>query len=230
MQEPFYTKMISATIKVQTLNNTSTPVFVISNDDIKRFGATKTSDALWLVPGQDVARVDANKRAVSLSGFDGRFSNKLQVLLDIPRAYPRVFSGVYSKNQDVMMENINRIKVIRGSSAALRGENTINGVINIISKNLSKIQGGSLNISGGTQERDIGSSRYGTLLNKDTTAKTCVTDSNPANNTHVQAGFCMDLQSSTQDKLHFQGDIYNPHINDTVSNPQATMAHYGRIS
>jgi len=221
--------MISVTTKAQSLNIARTPVFVISNDATKRFGTTNTYDAFSLVPGLEVVRVDANKRAVSLSGFDGQFSNKLEVLIDSPSAYPRIFSGVYMKNLDVMMENINRIKVILGSSAALWGENTINRVINIISKNLSKSQGGSLNISGGTQERDIGLSRDGTLLPKHSTTKTCV-DSNPASNTHVQAGFCMDLQSSTQDKLNYQGDIYNAPNKNTVSNPQATMAHYGRIS
>jgi iron complex outermembrane recepter protein len=221
--------MISISINAQNLNNARTPVFVISTDDIMRFGTTNTSDALWLVPGLDVAWFDTNEKAVSLSGFDGRFPNKLQVLIDSPSAYPRIFSGMYTKNHDVMIENINRIKVILGSSVALWGENTINRVITIISKNFSKNQGGSLNISGGTQERDIGLSHFGTLLPKDSTTTICV-DSNPASNTHVQDGFCLELQSSTQDKLNYDGDIYNTPIKDTVSNPQATMAHYGRIS
>jgi iron complex outermembrane receptor protein len=116
--------------KAQSLNDAPAAAFVISNEDIKRSGATSIPDALRLAPGLDIARIDANQWAVSSRGFNGLIANKLLVLIDGPSAYARSFAGVYWENQDVMMEDIDRIEVIRGPGASLWGANAVNGVIN----------------------------------------------------------------------------------------------------
>ena len=88
-------EVTSVSKKAQSLNDAPAAVFVISNEDIKRSGATSIPDALRLAPGLDVAKIDANKWAVSSRGFNGRFANKLLVLIDGRSAYTRTFAGVY---------------------------------------------------------------------------------------------------------------------------------------
>ena len=226
------TQVYSVAKKSQSLNDAPAAVFVISNEDIRRSGATNIPDALRLAPGLDVAQIDANKWAVSSRGFNGRFSNKLQVLIDGRSAYTRTFAGVYWENQDVMMEDIARIEVIRGPGATLWGANAVNGVINIITKHSSQTQGGLLNLGGGTEELGFGSFRYGTKLGKDTTARAYIKGFNRDNNSHtdgsnandgwdkVQGGFRLDSQFTAKDTLNVQGDIYHANINQSATYPQ----------
>ena len=228
------TKVTSVAKKAQSLNDAPAAVFVISNEDIRRSGATNIPDALRLAPGLDVARIDANKWAVSSRGFNGRFANKLQVLIDGRSAYTRSFAGIYWENQDVMMEDIDRIEVIRGPGATLWGANAVNGVINIITKHTSDTLGGSLNVGGGTEEQGFGSFRYGTKFGEDTTARAYIKGFNRDNNSHtdggnandgwdkVQAGFRLDSQLTTQDTLNFQGDMYYANINQASVFEQAS--------
>ncbi|HYM36604.1 MAG TPA: TonB-dependent receptor plug domain-containing protein, partial [Steroidobacteraceae bacterium] len=71
-------------VQVSTVNKTSqrandaaAAVFVITQDDIRRSGATSIPQALRLVPGLQVAQIDGNKWAISARGFNGRFANRL---------------------------------------------------------------------------------------------------------------------------------------------------------
>lgn len=227
-------EVTSVAKKAQSLNDAPAAAFVISNEDIKRSGATSIPDALRLAPGLDVAKIDANKWAVSSRGFNGRFANKLLVLIDGRNAYTRSFAGVYWENQDVIMEDIDRIEVIRGPGAALWGANAVNGVINIITKHSAETQRASLNVGGGTKEQDFGSFRYGAKLSENTTARAYVKGFNRSDNTHlsgdkagddwdkVQGGFRMDAQISARDALTTQGDIYQTQVNQSSYYPQIT--------
>ena len=91
-------------------------------------------DLLRLVPGMQVARINAHTWAVGACGFNGRFSNKLLVLIEGRTVYTSLFSGVYWDAQDLIIEDIDRIEVIRGPGASLWGANAVNDVINIITK------------------------------------------------------------------------------------------------
>lgn len=163
--------VISVAKKEKSLNDSPAAIYVISQDDIRHIGATSIPEALRLAPGIDVARIDANKWAVSARGFNGRFANKLLVLIDGRNTYTRAFSGVYWENQDVMMEDVERIEVIRGPGATLWGANAVNGAINIITKHSADTHGGLLVAGGGTEEQGFGAFRYGGKLNVDTTAR-----------------------------------------------------------
>jgi len=107
--------------KAQKLSQTAAAVFVITQADIRRSGATNIPEALRMVPGLQVARIDANKWAISSRGFNGRFANKLLVLMDGRSVYTPVFSGVFWDVQDTSMEDIDRIEVIRGPGASAWG-------------------------------------------------------------------------------------------------------------
>lgn len=224
-------EVISVAKKAKSLNDSPAAIYVITQEDIKRIGATSVPEALRLAPGIDVARIDANKWAISARGFNGRFANKLLVLIDGRNTYTRAFAGVYWENQDVMLEDIERIEVIRGSGATLWGANAVNGVINIITKHSADTQGGLAVAGGGTEEQVFGAFRYGGKLNTDTTARAYLKGFKRDENTHatggeagddwdkVQGGFRLDSQLTTRDNLTLQGDAYRSILKQNATFP-----------
>ncbi|NMG31615.1 TonB-dependent receptor plug domain-containing protein [Aromatoleum evansii] len=161
LEELANVQVTSVSKKSQRLADAPAAVFVITQDDIRRSGVTCVPEALRLAPGVEVARIDASKWAISARGMNARFANKLLVLLDGRSIYTQLFSGVYWDAHDVLLEDIERIEVIRGPGATLWGANAVNGVINIITKRPRDTQGGLLSATVGTQDRAIAGARYG---------------------------------------------------------------------
>lgn len=147
--------------KKQQLSDVASAVFVLSNEDIRRSGVTHIAEALRLVPGMNVARISSNKWAVSARGFNQLFANKLLVLLDGVSIYSPTTNGVYWETNELMLEDIDRIEVIRGPGASLWGANAVNGVVNIISKSANQTQGLLAAGGGGSHEQGFGTLRYG---------------------------------------------------------------------
>src|SRR6185437_7567783 len=121
--------------------------------DIKRSGATNIPDLLRMVPGVNVAQAGAHDWAVTVRGDNSQFANKLLVLIDGRTVYNPAFSGTFWEVQDTLLEDIDRIEVIRGPGAAQWGANAVNGVINIITKNAKDTQGGFATASAGNMVR-----------------------------------------------------------------------------
>src|SRR5437899_3055209 len=105
-------QVTSASRKEQKLSEVAAAIFVISREDIQRSGARNIPDLLRMVPGLDVAQINANTWAISSRGFNGQFSNKLLVLIDGRAVYSPSFGGVNWVTQDVPLEDIDRIEVI----------------------------------------------------------------------------------------------------------------------
>jgi iron complex outermembrane receptor protein len=146
--------------KEERAANVAAAVFVITHDAIRRSGMTSLPDLLRLAPGVDVAQINASKFAVSVRGFNALRANKLLVLVDGRSAYNRLFSGVFWDEQDVMVDDIERIEVIRGPGATIWGANAVNGVINIITKAAADTQGGLVRVDAGVSGQQ-GAVRYG---------------------------------------------------------------------
>lgn len=144
-----------------TVGESAAAVFVISQEDIRRSGATTIAELFRRVPGMNVARIDNNKWAISARGFNDRFSNKLLVQRDGRTIYDPLFAGVFWNTVDYPLEDIERIEVIRGPGASLWGANAVNGIINIITKSAHNTHGGLFSAGGGTPEGGFGEVRYG---------------------------------------------------------------------
>lgn len=160
-------KITSLSKKPQFITRAPSAVHVLTAEDIRRSGVTSIPEALRLVPGIQVARVDANKWAVSSRGFNSRTANKLLVLVDGRNIYDFLFTGVLWETKDMMLENIARIEVIRGPGGTLWGANAVNGVINIITKHAGDTQGGLFTAAAGTEERAFGGFRQGFEVGKE---------------------------------------------------------------
>lgn len=173
-----------------------------------------------------VDRLGTDKWAVSIRGFTGRFANKLQVLIDGRSVYNPIFSGTLWEQQDTLMEDIERIEVIRGPAATVWGINAVNGVINIITKKAADTQGTLLTAGGGSFEQGFVGARYGGKLNEDTPFRVYAkgfarhhTDGPPGASNHDQwqsgrGGFRIDHHRGN-DQFTLQGDIFANAIGDT---------------
>ncbi len=121
--------------------NTPAAIYVITQEDIRRSGATSVPEILRMVPGVEVARIDSDHWSVGIRGFGSEFSKSVLVLIDGRSVYTPLFAGVYWELQNVLLEDVERIEVIRGPGGTIWGANAVNGVINIITKNTKDTHG-----------------------------------------------------------------------------------------
>jgi iron complex outermembrane receptor protein len=223
-------EVTSVSKKAQKLSSAAAAIFVITQEDIRRSGVTSIPEALRMAPGVQVAHIDANKWAISARGFNGRFSNKLLVLMDGRTLYSPTFSGVFWEAQDTLLEDIDRIEVIRGPGATLWGSNAVNGVINIITKHTKETQGGLITAGVGTEEKGFGSVRYGASSGENTTWRlygkyfnrddSKRTDGSDASDQWdmLRGGFRMNhVDTPGRNAFTIQGDIYNGDIGERIT-------------
>jgi iron complex outermembrane receptor protein len=141
--------------------NTAAAIYVLTQDDIRRSGATSIPEVLRLVPGVEVARIDSDHWAVGIRGFGSEFSRSVLVLIDGRSVYTPLFSGVYWNVQNVMLEDVDRIEVIRGPGGTIWGANAVNGVINIITKSAKDTHGALVSTLAGNVDQGEGHFRFG---------------------------------------------------------------------
>jgi len=154
VDELFSVQVTSVDRKAQELAKAPAAVFVLTAADIRRSGATCIPEALELVPGLTVARLDGRSWIVSARGAARQYADKILVLIDGRSLYTPLFSGVIWDAIDVPMEDIEQIEVVRGPGAVMWGPNAVNGVINIITRNAHNTKGVQLSAAGGNEDRD----------------------------------------------------------------------------
>ncbi|MCB1875076.1 MAG: TonB-dependent receptor [Chromatiales bacterium] len=207
------------------LSTTAAAVYVITEDDIRRSTATRLPELLRHVPGINFARIDSGEWAISSRGFNSRYANKLLVMIDGRSIYSPLFSGVFWEAQDLPLDNIERIEVIRGPGGATWGANAVNGVINIITKKAERTQGASAMLALGDEQR-TGWVRYGAAVGDNTQYRIDAkladrfpytradgTDDNDHWSSR-RAGFRVDHQAGYDDTLTFQGGAYHEDADD----------------
>jgi iron complex outermembrane receptor protein len=221
-------EITSVSRKPEKLSQSAAAVYVITQEDIRRSGVTSIPEALRMVPGLDVAQIDANKWAITARGFNERFADKMLVLIDGRTVYTPLTSGVNWDEQDMILEDIERIEVIRGPGATLWGANAVNGVVNIISKNARDTQGGLTDATGGTQEGGSTAERYGGAIGANghyrvfgkyinETANSNSSGRDAADDWHfLHGGFRADWTLSSRDELTVQGDLYKGNMGQTA--------------
>lgn len=238
LEELMNVEVVSVSKRSQRLSEAPSAVFVISGEDIRRSGATSIPEALRMAPGVQVARIGTDKWSISIRGFNGRFSNKLLVLMDGRSVYTPLSSGVIWSQQDTFIEDIDRIEVVRGPAATLWGVNAVNGVINILTKRADQTQGTLLTAGGGSFEQGFVGARYGGKINEDTPFRvyakgfirdhtTTLSGDSANDNWHsARAGFRVDHTRGI-DEFTLHGDIFVNGITDTVMRPVFLQSNTG---
>lgn len=228
LEELLSIEVTSVSKKKQRASDVAAAIYVITDDDIRRSGVNSIPEALRLAPGVQVARIDSSKWSVSVRGFSGRFSNKLLVLIDGRSVYTPVYSGVYWDVNDTLLEDIERIEVIRGPGGTVWGANAMNGVINIITKQSQQTEGGLLVAGVGSQDASV-SLRYGNQVNEHTAGRAFIKlddhdqfilyeDESDAHDDwqSARAGFRLDGRLDSGDGWNLQGDIYQTELNQLI--------------
>jgi len=222
-------EVTSVSKKEQKMSKTASAVFVITADDIARSGATNIPDLLRMVPGVEVAQINSSKWAISIRGFNGQYSNKLLVLIDGRTVYTPMLSGVFWDAQDMFLEDIERIEVIRGPGATVWGANAVNGVINIITKKAGDTQGGLLIARTGTYEHGSGGVRYGGKLGSTTAYRVSAdgfgrnhfpdaSGQNGNDDWHmVHGGLRLDTNPTVHDSITIEGDAQSGNNGEITS-------------
>lgn len=220
-------EVTSVSKRAQRLADVAGAVYVISQEDIRRSGATSLPEALRLAPNLHVARADANQYAITSRGQNSVLANKMLVLIDGRTVYSPLFSGVFWEAQDVLLEDIERIEVLSGSGGTLHGSNAVNGVINIITRSAADTQGALASVGTGNRE-SVAAARWGgataagtayRLYAKHTRREASELASGaPLRDAAdmTQAGFRADRTDGTT-RMTLQGDLYESRIDETVS-------------
>jgi len=231
-------EVTSVSKKAEKASEAAAAIYVISQDDIRRSGATSIPEVLRVVPGLSVAQSGSHGWAISSRGSSDQFSNKLLVLIDGRSVYTPLFSGVYWDVQDTMMQDIERIEVIRGPGATLWGANAVNGVINIITKDAKNTVGGLASTSFGNQEKALVGTRYGAKIGDGSYARVYAKyddrhENRLASNLGAndqwnksQGGFRADMTAKNGDKVTFQGDVYRAGESSTAYLPNLIAPPY----
>ncbi len=227
----------SVSKKEESAFKSAAAIYVLNQEDIKESGATSIPEALRMVPGLSVAKSDSENWAITSRGFNDGFGNKLLVLIDGRSVYTPLFSGVYWDVQDTLIEDIERIEVIRGPGAALWGANAVNGVINIITKKASETQSTLVNTGFGKEEKYFGEARYGGKIDDDTyyrvyakrfnrDSSRLATGGDGGNQWYSErTGFRVDKDNKDDNTLTVQGDVYNGKENySLLSLPETVLA------
>jgi iron complex outermembrane recepter protein len=223
---------------------TPAAVSVLTNEQIRRSGARTLPDLLRLIPGVNVAQIDSNSWAIGIRGFEGALSKSVLVLIDGRSVYTPLFAGVYWDMQDVLIDDIDRIEVIRGPGGTIWGSNAVNGVINIITKNARDTHGMLAKVESGNLDQGEVDWRYGgggdnlsyRLYGKGFTVgpEQHFSLGNFDDWRRGQIGFRIDSRPGTRDELTVQGDAYGGEAGEILNissySPPANPAVEGNES
>jgi iron complex outermembrane receptor protein len=205
----------------QKLTESASAIQVLTGEDIRRSGATNIPDALRLIPNLQVAQITSNAWIISARGFNTIFANKLLVMIDGRTVYTPLFGGVIWEQQNVVLEDVDRIEVVSGPGGTLWGANAVNGVINIVTKPAKNAKGFYGFASVGTFERDREALRYGGRIGDNITYRvygqhffrnpTIQPDGEDTTDSWglTQGGFRMDWKAGVLDAVTLQGDLYD---------------------
>ena len=219
-------EVISVSKVPEAVWNTAAAIYVLTQADIARSGATSIPDVLRLVPGVEVARIDTSRNwVVGIRGFGDQFSKSVLVLIDGRSTYTPLWAGVHWPIQDTLLEDIERIEVIRGPGGTIWGANAQNGVINIITKPARNTRGFYASGAAGNVDEALGGFRYGGGTGN-LNYRAYVKGTNRAPQFHSdgrdydtwamgQAGFRVDWDRGG-DELTITGDAYTAELGESI--------------
>jgi len=222
-------EVTSVSRRPERLAQAASAIQVITQQDIRRSGASSLPEALRLVTNLQVAQVNSRDWAISARGFNSTTANKLLVLIDGRTVYTPLYSGVFWDVQDVPLGDVDRIEVISGPGATLWGANAVNGVINVITKRARETQGLVVSGGGGTELRGFGTTRYGGALGSHVNYRiygkgwarepsVLPGGQDATDDWHMEhAGFRLDWDASTINQVTMQGDLYNGRISQATA-------------
>lgn len=154
--------VLSVSRLAQPLKEVPGAVTVIDRDTIRRSGAREVAEVLRLVPGfLFTSRNGANPQASYHSGMDV-FGSRMQVYVDGRSLYSSfLFGDTHLGLRGIILEDVERIEVLRGSNSASYGANAFLGVVNIVTRNAADSQGTTISATVGDKGVEDNVVRHG---------------------------------------------------------------------
>jgi len=218
LKELLEIEVTSASKYPQKISQIPAAVYVLTDEEIKQSFSNFLPELLRDVPGVFVGRITSSDWAISIRGFNDRFSNKLLVLMDGRTLYSPIYSGVYWERQDLILDDIERIEIIRGPGGSIWGANAVNGIINIITKNSWKTKGLLFKSSIGTEESILAfryGNSFGNLAHRFYIKAREISSMKKYGNGQadddwrsIQGGFRIDYNLNNNKNFRLSGDIY----------------------
>jgi iron complex outermembrane recepter protein len=214
--------------RAEQFSTTAASLTVITSEDIRRSGINNLPDLLRLASGIHVAKSSGRTWAISSRGFNASTANKLLVLIDGRSVYTPLFSGTFWDVQDTLVEDIERIEIIRGPGGTLWGANAVNGVINVITRRAKDTQGALVTASVGNEEIGVGAFRYGSKIGDSTFYRAYgkYRYNDPLAFTNGQSardplrmgrgGFRIDTARKARDNYTLQGEFYRGLVGESI--------------
>lgn len=228
--------------KEQSTLNAPSAIYILTSEQIQRSGAQNIPEALRLVPGVHVGRVSGSQYAISIRSANTLISDQLLVMVDGREVFNRLFNGTYWDSIDTMLEDIDRIEVIRGPGGSLWGSNAGNGIINIVTKKAKNTQGTLISADVGSgQDHGRFSSRVG-FSDDESATRMYVTGKDVDRSSYksndqtsydalhfLQAGFRHDRALSGSQDITLHGDIYQGDSELARTSPENVKIKGGNI-
>lgn len=221
--------VLSASRLDQPLDEAPSAMTVIDRETIRASGYRNIADLFRLVPGFYVSDYNGHQPIVSYHGMSDQYSRRMQVLVDGRSIYMPPSGGVDWSSLPIGVEDIERIEVIRGPSAAVHGANSFLGVISITTRNPALSQGTAVSFRDGTNGVGDGFLRYGGHAGKfdyrlamgyrSDSGFTLVNDSQRIKLINLSADYALDPVDSLQFRLGASGGsegLGNPGNSGTV--------------
>ncbi len=152
--------VLSASRLNQPVDEAPSAMTVIDSQMIRASGYRNIADLFRLVPGFYVSYYNGHQPVVSYHGMSDQYSRRMQVLIDGRSVYMPPSGGVDWSSLPITVEDIDRIEVIRGPSAAAHGANSFLGVISIITRNPELEHGAEVSVRRGMDGVGDGHLRY----------------------------------------------------------------------
>jgi len=224
--------------KDQKLSQAPAAIYVITQEDIRRSGMSAIPDLLRMVPGLQVGQMQAGSWGVSARGFNSQSSDKMLVLVDGRSIYSPIDKGVFWDEQDIPLDDIERIEVVRGPGATMWGANAVNGVVNIITKKAKDTQGSLATAEAGNGQLgaelrfggSLGGDGYYRIFSKYTDGEDLKSSQLTIDGLRsLHSGVRADWSLSDKDSLTVEGDLFHTLAGSAINVFQLTPP-YGAIA
>jgi len=159
-------KVITPGRTEQSIDQAPAAMTIITSREIQASGALTIPDLLRFIPGIDAVTISSSHTEVSARGLSQVPANKMLVMIDGRSVYFDYYGGVVWESLPIVMDQIDRIEIMRSPGSALYGANAFSGVINIITRMPPQMKGSTLRVQGGERSTLYSSFMYGSVRDR----------------------------------------------------------------
>jgi iron complex outermembrane receptor protein len=216
--------------KPEKLVAATASVSVLTREDIRRSPATNIPELLSMVPGLQVYRINENNWNIKAHGFDQSFGGNFLLLIDGRKLSSNPANRYVLLVEELLIEDVERIEIIKGPGAVSWGARAHNGVINIITRNSRYTQGFMASAEGGLEKEFRTGLRYGGRLGEDSfyrlnlkymNGDLALSSEEDVDDQwdFISGGFRLDLNPSVDRHFMIEGSYKSKYITNTFRYP-----------